>query len=167
MGAETLCCGIFPFGVSHFAGDFSFSESPSDISLMVFLPLKTQILAYGLPSFEPIGGWTPGSFPLLGSFHIPMMEFFSGDSSVDGISPTREDNFADGFTLMLEVPDRHRVGVPIRDRHIQSVDEWYPHFRPIFCRSNRTMATYGTRLFMTVSSFRLFSWCISLIWSQV
>ena len=65
------------------------------------------------------------------------------ESFVDGISPTLEDNSTDGFTLTLEIPDRHRVGVPIRDRRIQSVNGLNPHYRPIFCRSDRTMATYG------------------------
>ena len=38
----------------------------------------------------------------------------SEDGSVDGISPTQEDNSAAGFTPSLEVPDRRQVGGPIR-----------------------------------------------------
>ena len=48
-------------------------------------------------------------------------------------------------TPMLQVPDRYQVGVPIRDRYIQSVDGLNCYFRPIFCRSERIMATYIPR----------------------
>ena len=70
---------------------------------------------YRLPSSEPTCGWIPDTFFLPSFFHIPMIGFF-GDSSIDGISLTREGNFTDGFTLTLEVQDGHRIGSSIRER---------------------------------------------------
>jgi len=39
--------------------------------------------------------------------HIPLWDFsHSGDNTIDGLSPAREDNYAVGLAPTLEVPDR-------------------------------------------------------------
>ena len=117
------------------------------LSVVVFSPLRVSHFAIGIcplsdhrlfcwgdvprlrtdkpttPFTEPTGGWTLSSFPLSGSFHIPMM----------GRAPTKEIALLKGYslhertTLMLGLLSRwryrivDRVGDPIRDRHIQPV----------------------------------------------
>ena len=144
-GAETLRCRIFPTRSPHPAEEFSLSEPSSDVQLMGLPPLETHTTLRA-PLIWTYGRMNPGSFSLPGCFHIPMMGFPPlGRQLHDGISPTREDTSADGLLPCWRYWIIVGQEPPIRDRCIQSVDGLDPHFRPIFCKSDRTMATYGTR----------------------
>ena len=104
--------------------DFSLSEPPSDILLIGFPLLGAQILTYGLPSFEPTGEWTLGSFSLLGSFHIPMTGFSPPTRTITplmGYPHTRRLLHWWVYSHVRGSRSSHRIGAPIQNRRIQSI----------------------------------------------